>query len=386
MKFKVWYERGVTFTNDAFFESLLTTIYKSRIQELMSRSRIEVPANEGRILMGTVDETGLLKYGQVYIQYSTNIHKPQERTKVQVGKVVIGKNPCFHPGDLRTFTAVDIPSLSHMVDCIVFPQHGLRPHPDEMSGSDLDGDMYHVCWNPEFMPPKCNQKPMAFPSAPAKKVEGEITLDHITHFIVDYMKCNMVGKIANAHVVHADKEDKGIFSDSCLELAKIHSDAVDFPKTGVIPVMGEHLKVKVYPHFMMKKDKPPYHSEKVIGKLFDDCENADKLHAILDNSKETVVEMDDDLRHSKGYEQYLEDGKAVKDSYDKGIAEIMAFYGVETESEAVTGMIQRLKKGQGFVNVDKDDKREVSEMVKQKVLSLRKKGQSRILSAVWRRG
>ncbi|KAK3099015.1 hypothetical protein FSP39_025293 [Pinctada imbricata] len=373
MKFRTLSAKGVTFTNDAFFESLLATIYKTKIGDLMNKSRIEVPASDGRILMGTVDETGLLKYGQVYIQYSEDTNRPQVSTEVVQGTVVIGKNPCFHPGDLRTFEAVDVPDLEHMVDCIVFPQDGPRPHPDEMSGSDLDGDMYHVCWNPDFIPPDCNKPAMDFTGEPALKIDGKITVEHITKYIIDFIRCNMVGKIANAHVVHADKEKNGIFSQNCLALAKLHSDAVDFPKTGVVPEMGKELKVETYPHFMMKKDKQSYKSTKILGKLFDECEDADRLHTKLGESSSSVVEFDEDYRHSVGYERYLTEAKEEKDQYDQQLKEIMDFYGVETEAEAVSGKIQKLRKGQGFVNVDKDDKVEISNQVKQKVLSLRKR-------------
>jgi hypothetical protein len=54
-----------------------------------------------------------------------------------LGRVVIAKNPAFHPGDVRVFEAVRAPHLTHLVDVVVFPVKGDRPHPNELSGSGL---------------------------------------------------------------------------------------------------------------------------------------------------------------------------------------------------------------------------------------------------------
>ena len=106
-------------------------------------------------MFGIVDENGILQYGQVFCQYTrlgteqledldksngTRGYKREEREIVIVGKIVVTKNPCHHPGDLRTFEAVDVPKLRHLVDRIVFPEQGERPHPNARSGSDLDGN------------------------------------------------------------------------------------------------------------------------------------------------------------------------------------------------------------------------------------------------------
>jgi RNA dependent RNA polymerase len=40
-----------------------------------------------------------------------------------------------------------------MVDCVVFPAEGSRPHPSQLSGGDLDGDIYFVLFDDTLLPP-----------------------------------------------------------------------------------------------------------------------------------------------------------------------------------------------------------------------------------------
>jgi RNA-dependent RNA polymerase len=88
-----------------------------------------------------------------------------------------------------------------------------------------------------------------------------------------YMVNDNLGIIDNAHKVFADDSERGgAMSDECIELAKLHSIAVDFPKTGVAVEIPYHLRPKKYPDFMEKPDKPTYESQSVIGKLFRESE------------------------------------------------------------------------------------------------------------------
>ncbi|KAJ4764055.1 RNA-dependent RNA polymerase [Rhynchospora pubera] len=125
---------------EPFLSMMLHAFWATRMFELRTKSRIFVP--KGRALMGCLDETRLLEYGEVFVQVSRAGCGSHFNANVVAGMVVVAKNPCLHPGDVRVLQAIDIPDLHHMVDCVVFPQKGKRPHLDECSGSDLDGDIF----------------------------------------------------------------------------------------------------------------------------------------------------------------------------------------------------------------------------------------------------
>ena len=56
-----------------------------------------------------------------------------------------------------------------------------RPHPNECSGSDLDGDIYFVCWDPDMVPPK-QFSPMDYNPAPATRLDHEVTIEVLFFF------------------------------------------------------------------------------------------------------------------------------------------------------------------------------------------------------------
>ncbi|KAI3883153.1 hypothetical protein MKW92_030412 [Papaver armeniacum] len=211
-------------------------------------TRIFVP--KGRSMMGCLDETATLEYGQVFVQVSRigrnklcgdsfsmlNGNGPAE-TILVLGKVVVAKNPCLHPGDMRVLQAVNVPALHHMVDCVVFPQKGQRPHPNECSGSDLDGDVYFVCWDQELIPLR-QVEPMDYDASPAIELDHNVQIEEVEEYFANYMINDSLGVIANTHTAFADKEQLKAESKECIELAKLFSIAVDFPKTGMLATKG----------------------------------------------------------------------------------------------------------------------------------------------------
>lgn len=126
-----------------------------------------------------------------------------------VTATVIWNNFLYFVGDMRTFEAVDVQALHHLVDCVVFPAKGHRPHTDEMSGSDLDGDKYFVTWYDKLIPTRENEDPMDFTSPEKKVLQRPVEVEDMIQFVSDYIKNDQLGIIANAHLVHADHDDEG---------------------------------------------------------------------------------------------------------------------------------------------------------------------------------
>jgi len=158
-----------------------------------------------------------------------------------------------------------------MRDCIVFPITGPRPHSDEISGSDLDGDQYWVYWGQELKIDKPIE-PLSHSSA------DKLTLPNITNeMVIDYflraIDTNCYSLIADIHTVVADRTEKGTLSTECVELATLFYRAIDSPKTGEIIDMDKisSLRDRFYtkfPKFMMKSDRPYYESTSILEKLY----------------------------------------------------------------------------------------------------------------------
>ncbi|XP_043704238.1 probable RNA-dependent RNA polymerase 1 [Telopea speciosissima] len=330
---------------EPFLSVMLQTFRAAKLHELRTKTRIFLP--NGRSLMGCLDETRTLEYGQVFVQVSSigrmfGGNKLGQK-KIIKETVVVAKNPCLHPGDVRVLQAIDVPALNHMVDCVVFPQKGERPHPNECSGSDLDGDIYFVSWDPSVIPPRQIQ-PMEYVPAKTISLDHDVMIEQVEEYFTNYIVNESLGIIANAHTVWADKEPDMAESDNCIELARLFSIAVDFPKTGVPAEIPDHLHVRVYPDFMGKPDKPTYESQKVIGKLY--REIIDKASHTSFSKFTQVVAMrsyDTDMEFD-GFEDYIDDAYYYKGEYDFKLGNLMDYYGIKTETEILSGSIMKMAK------------------------------------------
>lgn len=337
-------------------QGMLTCIRAAQFWGLREKARIFVPS--GRWLMGCLDELGVLEQGQCFIQVSSpslencflkhgSRFSAQKNLKVIKGIVAIAKNPCLHPGDVRILEAVDAPGLEHLVDCLVFPQKGDRPHSNEASGSDLDGDLYFVTWEETLIPPsKQSWPPMQYDSAEAKALAREVTSLDIIDFFTKNMVNENLGAICNAHVVHADRSEYGALDEACLDLAERAATAVDFPKTGKLVTLPPYLKPKMYPDFMGKEEFQTYRSNKILGKMYRQIKDA--YNEDVSESSEQIfgadkVPFDEDLG-IPGSADFINDAWIHKCSYDGQLNGLLGQYKVKREEEVVTGHVWSMPK------------------------------------------
>ncbi|CAF0932173.1 unnamed protein product [Rotaria sp. Silwood1] len=278
---------------ESFFRQLIITTSKFELAQMRERTRLKLPRNSARNMIGIVDEYGVLEYGQVFIQY-TELHgdllddelgcnndssvTPQpDKTIILEQQVVVTKNPCHHPGDIRIFSAIDVPRLRHLKDVIVFPQRGKRPHPNEISGSDLDGDEYAVIWHPAFIPKTPNDIPYDYDSQTPmlRVVDRPVSRADIQATVLDISEQSCVGKLCSLHLANMDLH--GVAHSKTLAIAGYISEELDAPKTGQHPLTPKQILQlqselgNERPDYFDKPYYKLYPSKHVLGQLFRSC-------------------------------------------------------------------------------------------------------------------
>ena len=188
------------------------------------KEKLRILIKKSRRLFGVCDETRTLKYGQCFLRVTID-----GVPRTIIGKVVSGRTPCYLLGDIKVLEAVDVPRLDHLVDCVVFPTKGKRPHADEQAGGDLDGDTFFITWDQRLVPPKTHQShdytPADIPN------EGEVTLEKMIHyFSIQNEAMKTTGILANLYESWADLKGPGC--NECELIGKLFGRAIDATKTG----------------------------------------------------------------------------------------------------------------------------------------------------------
>jgi RNA-dependent RNA polymerase len=358
-------DRGFRAGNEPFVTSLLRLWRAWSLKYLKEKAKLHV--ENGATLLGCVDETATLRghynhnqpsrdasyeeryarLPEIFIQVETaksKVRRAKQKREgetpdppvyhVKEGLCLIARNPSLHEGDIRVVRAIKVPALSHQRDVLVFPQTGDRDLPNMCSGGDLDGDDYLVIWaedlqtpNFDLFPKIWNADPMDYTAPPPMQAAGDITQNDIIQFFDQYMRNDFLGRIAHAHLGWADNHDEGIRSDQCLELANLHSQAVDYPKTGRPAKLPRALDRFEWPHFMEKKGGKEYRSHKVLGKLYDKVERVKFVPNYRGKFDDRI------LNTFMPSAAVLGQTEELKRDYDASLRRIMAQHEIRTEFE-----------------------------------------------------
>lgn len=221
---------GLPFQEDDFLNKALEMAVLVQLRELKHRSRI--PVKMGVTLYGIMDETDYLKEGEIFCVVET---EEEGRSLIIGPNIVITRSPALHPGDIQLVTGVEVPAdspLNKLHNCVVFSQKGSRDLPSQLSGGDLDGDLYHVIYDPALRP-KHTVEPADYPRLPQADLVPRVERHHMSDFFIQFMENDRLGWIAILHQTLADQLEEGTLHSSCKLLADKHSTAVDFSKTGI---------------------------------------------------------------------------------------------------------------------------------------------------------
>ncbi|PHH75454.1 hypothetical protein CDD80_2356 [Ophiocordyceps camponoti-rufipedis] len=226
---------GIDYRRDDFMRSVVEHVVLRELRLLKYKSRI--PVDMGVALFGIMDETGWLKEDEVYVTFDKTSHRSGWKidTTPADGPVIVARSPALHPGDVQVVNMRTPPEGSPLLElrnCIVFSQKGKRDLPSQLSGGDLDGDLYQVIWDKDGLPTELYEA-ADYPRVEAVALNRPVETEDMADFFVDFMRNDTLGPIAVRHQILADVRKSGTLDLECIELAKMHSSAVDFSKTGI---------------------------------------------------------------------------------------------------------------------------------------------------------
>lgn len=338
---------GFRKSQEPFLASIMRLWRAWHLKYLKEKAKIVV--DKGASLLGCMDETGTLKgyfkdavppknasheeklaaLPEIFLQ----VLRPDNggKHKVIEGVCILARNPSLHPGDIRVVRAVNVPELNHLQDVVVLPQTGDRDISSMCSGGDLDGDDYLVIWDKDMIPKGWFRDPMDYATNKARDLDHDVTVDEITSFFVTYMKNDCLPRIAHAHLAWADRLEDGVNEEKCIQLAQLHSDAVDYNKTGNPAIMTRTLQPRQWPHFMEKRHKPTsqiYHSKKILGQLYDAVERVDFIPSLEMSFDKRILGCNLEVT-----EDLVKFSKDLKHEYDTAMRRIMAQHEIKTEFE-----------------------------------------------------
>ncbi|THH34116.1 hypothetical protein EUX98_g35 [Antrodiella citrinella] len=260
---------------DPFWLQMMKFAIHHVLRELKHHARIPVP--DAWNLVGIADIHEYLEEGEIFVHISTK----EGNSFYLEGPTMVSRSPCIHPGDVQMARAIGSPPMDSPFvhesfrNCIVFSVKGNRPLPSCLGGGDLDGDLFGCTTVPAILPRRIDP-PAEYATAQRMELNRPSTMADVADFVTQYIYSDNLGIIASKWLTIADQSDLGIRDPACMILSKLHSDAVDYPKSGR-PVSLDQIprtRFRQLPDYVAPETKETantadyYESQHHIGKLY----------------------------------------------------------------------------------------------------------------------
>merc|ERR1712232_1172963 len=152
-----------------------------------------------------------------------------------------------------------------------------------MSGADLDGDQFWVVTQKDLLPRSDINDiipQQQFDDIPQRRDAQYIDDAALIDYFLEHSLKDNTSDLSMLHEAYTEHTEQGMAHPDCLLIAKHHSYALDFAKTGVnpplpkdrgIPTMDEVHKFNhaIFPHYEKQFYKKKFKSKMVKGRLYD---------------------------------------------------------------------------------------------------------------------
>ena len=101
-------------------------------------------------------------------------------------------------------------------------------------------------------------------------------MQEIAEFLVEYLSADALGILSTRHLVVSSIH--GPNHENAYRLAGHIAEAVDFPKTGILPTIPNDIPIREYPDFMEKNDQKQFICDKALGVMYRQIFRVHQLH------------------------------------------------------------------------------------------------------------
>lgn len=247
-KIKLMLESGFSPTKAHYLANILERFIQGR--QVLKESKLRTPLGKSTFLYGIADPLGVLKPGEVHVQFSsrfTDEMTEESYLNLRNMNILVARQPACRRSDMQKVRTIVHPDLSHLIDVVVFPSRGQYPLAGKLQGGDYDGDLFWLCWEPLLVDPFLNApapvespKPETYGIAIDRRRLTEVmvkwrNLDPVDVFLKEAFAFRSDPSFLGMTTTLLEKKaykDNRIHSETLDQLCDLHDLLVDAPKQG----------------------------------------------------------------------------------------------------------------------------------------------------------